>query len=607
MTSRKFLFSLARRHLRLLILSAALGFSGGLFNGVSTALIIPVLMGFLGQGIKPDGIPSVVRHVLSPLQSPSGEYSLPLLAIAVVLLILLKNGAGYATALSSNALKRSLIDDLKRQGLKLLLEVDIDFLVKTGVGDVSNRLHRESLQAAGALIALIQLATTVVTTSMFIGLLIILSWQLTLVSAVLIALVALANQRAILRAKDLGKKVSATAKQYSIKSLELMLGMRLIRSTAKEEVEYQEIDRLVYEVSKIDFQAQCNSASIQPISEISGLAALLLIVILGRAFLSSQIESFSTVLLVYLFLLSRTLPFISQINNGRNQFAGLIHSVEITQDFLRRDNKPFMKNGSIAYQRLRQGIHFNGISFAYPGQSKQVLQKVDLCLPYNQTLALVGASGAGKTTLADLLPRFYDPTEGCITIDGTDLREFDFRSLRRAMGIVSQDTFLLNTTVRDNIAYAHPNATDDEIFQAAEQANAWEFIQQLPQGMETVIGDRGVMLSGGQRQRLAIARALLQNPEILILDEATSALDTVSERLVQDAIDRLSFNRTTLVIAHRLSTVQKADQIAVMERGKVVEIGSHQDLIAQQGYYANLCKMQLFNAAEQQAFQRISE
>jgi ATP-binding cassette, subfamily B, bacterial MsbA len=602
MTSRKFLLSLAQRHLRLLILSVVLGFSGGLFNGVSTALIIPVLLGFLGQEIPVNGIPAVVRNVLSPLQNSSGEYSLPWLATAVILLILLKNGAGYAASISSNALRRSLIDDLKRQGLRLLLEVDIDFLVKTGVGDVSNRLHRESARAANALIALIHLATTIVTALVFIGLLVILSWQLTLVSTVLIALVALANQRAILHARELGQKVSVAAKKYSVKSLELMLGMRLIRSTAREEAEYQGIESLVQEVSRIDFQSQCNSASIQPISEISGMAALLLIVVLGRTFLSSQVDAFSTVLLAYLFLLSRTLPYISQLNGGRNQFAGLVHSIDITQDFLRRDNKPFMNNGSIVYQPLRQGIHFSNVSFSYPGQSKRALHKIDLQLPYNTTLALVGASGAGKSTLADLLPRFYDPTEGCITIDGVDLRAFDFRSLRRAMGIVSQDTFLLNASVRANLAYGHPTATDTEVFQAAEQANAWEFIQQLPQGMETVIGDRGVMLSGGQRQRLAIARALLQNPEILILDEATSALDTVSERLVQDAIDRLSCNRTTLVIAHRLSTVQKADQIAVMEHGKVVELGSHSELLAQQGYYANLCKMQLLNASDEQQY-----
>jgi ATP-binding cassette, subfamily B, bacterial MsbA len=517
-------------------------------------------------------------------------------------LLLLKNVTSYATALSSNALKRSLVDDLKKQGLQILLNVDIDFLVKHGIGDVSNRLQRETAGAASALVSLIQIATTAVTALVFIALLLLLSWQLTLVSTVLIVLVVLINQRAIARSREFGRKLSRIYTEYSIKSLEILTGMRLVRSTSREDEEYSKVESLIKNISKVDFQSQCNSASIQPISEISSNVALIFIVVLGRTFLSSQVEAFSTVLLAYLFLLHRTLPLIAQINGSRNQLAALFHNVEVTQDFLRRDNKPFMKNGTIVYKPIRQGIHFNHVSFAYPEQNKWVLRGIDLYLPHNTTLALVGSSGAGKTTLADLLPRFYDPTEGCITIDGVDLREFDFKSLRRSMGVVSQDTFLLNISVRENIAYGHPDATDEEIAQAAEQANAWEFIQQLPQGMNTIIGDRGVLLSGGQRQRLAIARALLQNPEILILDEATSALDTVSERLVQDAIDRLSCNRTTLVIAHRLSTVQKADQIAVMEHGKVVELGSHQELLALQGYYASLCKMQLLDTSEKQAY-----
>jgi subfamily B ATP-binding cassette protein MsbA len=196
------------------------------------------------------------------------------------------------------------------------------------------------------------------------------------------------------------------------------------------------------------------------------------------------------------------------------------------------------------------------------------------------------------------MPRFYDPIKGRITLDGKDLRDYDIRSLRQAMGIVSQDTFLFNTSVRSNIAYGREDVTEDEVIEAAKRANAYEFIVQLPQGFDTEIGDRGVMLSGGQRQRMAIARALLRNPDILILDEATSALDTVSERLVQQAIDELCRDRTTIVIAHRLSTIQKANQIAVMDKGRVVELGTHEELLKKGGYYTRLYWMQFDRNAD---------
>jgi len=291
-------------------------------------------------------------------------------------------------------------------------------------------------------------------------------------------------------------------------------------------------------------------------------------------------------------VLNRLIPVVGKLNGQRSQFANAAPSTEITANFLRRDNKPFMANGSQPYHKIKQGISLEDVSFAYPEYQDLVLSQINLWVPRGTTLALVGSSGAGKSTLADLFPRFYDPVEGKITIDGQDLREYDLRSLRQAMGIVSQDTFLFNTSVGDNIAYGRDNTTEEEIIEAAKRANAYEFILDLPQGFETEIGERGIMLSGGQRQRIAIARALLRNPDILILDEATSALDTVSERLVQQAIDELCRDRTTIVIAHRLSTIQKADQIAVMDKGQVVEIGTHEELLQQNGHYSRLYTMQ---------------
>jgi len=379
---------------------------------------------------------------------------------------------------------------------------------------------------------------------------------------------------------------------YSIALLEMLNGIRLVKSTGNEAREFKHITKLIRAREKADFQSQMNSEAIAPLSEVMGVTALMLIVLLSKTFFADQIVSLSAVLLTYLLVLLRVLPLISQLNSIRSGFASTSTSVDMANEFLSLSNKPFMDNGKLTYTKLQQGISFNSLSFAYPGHEKLVLKNVTLNLPRGKTLALVGSSGAGKSTLADLLPRFYDPTSGSITIDGKDLREFDVISLRKRMGIVSQETFLFNDSVQHNIAYGKPEASEEEIIAAAKQANAYEFISKLPQGFDTLIGDRGVMLSGGQKQRLAIARALVQNPEILILDEATSALDTVSERLVQTALDDLSRDRTTLVIAHRLSTVQKADQIAVLDHGRLVEVGTHEGLLQKGGYYSRLYSMQ---------------
>jgi ATP-binding cassette, subfamily B, bacterial MsbA len=592
MSSGKILFNLSRQYPKLFFLSVLLGFSGAVFNGIGTTLIIPVLLGFLGQPMAVKGAPPMLKGLLAPFQQGAGEYNLVLMTGAILLLILLKNLANYANALVSAALKQSLSSGLQEEGLRLLLEVDVDFFVKNGIGNIVNNLNNEIYRAGRAVTTIAKAISVSITTLVFITLLLWTSWQLTIVSTALMAIVVLVNQLSIGRSKAYGTELSVISKQYSTIFLDMLGGMRLVRSSAAEDLEYARISDLIRTREQADFKSQANSALVEPVSEMTGMLALVCIVGLGRTFLGGQVEALTTVLLVYLFILFRTLPLITQLNSARNQLANLSSSLEIVHDFLRRDRKPFMVNGSIPYTLLQEGIHFNHISLSYPGHNKVVLNDIDLYLPRNTTLALVGSSGAGKSTMADLLPRFYDPDEGCILVDGVDLRELDARSLRRSMGIVSQDTFLFNTSVRKNIAYGCPNATDSEIFEAAKRANAYEFIMQLPNSWETQLGDRGVLLSGGQRQRIAIARALLQDPEILILDEATSALDTVSERLVQEAIDHLSRDRTTLVIAHRLSTVQKADQIAVMDQGKIVELGSHDELLAKKGYYANLCKMQ---------------
>jgi subfamily B ATP-binding cassette protein MsbA len=245
---------------------------------------------------------------------------------------------------------------------------------------------------------------------------------------------------------------------------------------------------------------------------------------------------------------------------------------------------------------LKEEIAFNGVSFAYRA-GEPVLEDISFKAPQGSVVALVGSSGAGKTTLLDLLARFYEVSDGSITIDGKDIRDFPLRGLRGALGIVSQETILFHDTVRANIAYGTPSATQAEIEQAARTAHAHDFVTKMPQGYETVVGERGTELSGGQRQRLAIARAILRDPPILVFDEATSALDTESERLVQEAIDRLLEGRTVFVIAHRLSTIQRANQILVLEDGHIVERGTHETLLEEEGMYRRLYDLQFSQTA----------
>jgi len=611
MSTRKLIYRFAKPYPVWIILSIILGFSGALFNGVSTALIVPVVLRIVGQDVDLKGAPPLLKAIMYPFDSFPEEYRLGLMAGAIILTIILKNVATYASSLTSSTLSRRLTSDIRQAGVKLLLEVDIDFYSRMKVGDLINRLGVETGRAASALRHMIKLAILGITILVFAAILLSISWQLTIAATLLLSVVMVVNQYAIIRSKKFGKELSEISKGYSIAMLETLNGIRLVKSTGNENKEFKRIKELIQGRETADFKSQANSEAIAPMSEVLGISALLGIVFLSRIIFKDELSSLSAVLLTYLLILLRILPLMSQLNTVRSNLANTSPSVAVIADFLNTENKPFMGEGDVSFSKLQKGIHFNSISFSYPNHDKLILNEIDLYLPRGSTLALVGGSGAGKSTLADLLPRFYDPNSGKITVDGTDLREFNLPSVRKAMGIVSQDTFLFNESVRNNIAYGKPEASDEEVISAAKRANAYEFISKLTQGFETIIGDRGVMLSGGQRQRLAIARALLQNPDILILDEATSALDTVSERLVQEAIDDLSRDRTTLVIAHRLSTVQKADQIAVLDQGRVMEVGTHYELLQKDGYYKRLYLMQFgeqekTESSNQQSLVRVS-
>ncbi len=596
MEPNQLLLQFALRYPKLIALTVILGFSGAIFNGISTALIVPVIFGFLGQDVGLKGMPPILHQFLTQSDGlPNNDRYLIMMGV-VLCAIVLKNVATYASTLVSSRLSQTLTSRIRQDGMRLLLDVDLDFFSKHKLGDIMSQLGGETARSAEAIRTATNLFTTAITILVFTGFLISISWQLTIATTLLLGAATLFNQFFIKRARRNGEQLSDRSRTYSIMQQEILSGIRLVKATGNEDAEYRHLSDLIHKREKAELNSQATFALVPPVNEIAGIITVLAIVILGKFSFNGPIETISTLLLTYLLVLFRMLPFVSQLNSQRSSFANASPSVKVISEFLRRDNKPFMARGLKEFTGLTTGIEFKNLGFRYPGNEDWTLQDVNLTLPKGKTLALVGSSGAGKSTLADLLPRFYDTDRGNIFLDEYNIQDFDLRSLRMRMGIVSQDTFLFNDTVAHNIAYGCDWATRDDVVEAAKRANAYQFIVELPKGFDTEIGDRGVLLSGGQRQRLAIARALLKNPEILILDEATSALDTVSERLVQQAIDELSRDRTVLVVAHRLSTIQNADQIAVFEKGRIVEVGTHSDLLKLNGAYTRLYELQFGSA-----------
>jgi ABC-type multidrug transport system fused ATPase/permease subunit len=331
-----------------------------------------------------------------------------------------------------------------------------------------------------------------------------------------------------------------------------------------------------------------------PLSEVLVTSILMLILFLGGNMVFHG-ELSGALFITYFALASQLVPPIKQITIAYNNLQKGIASEERINKILDADNAIKESSHPTKISQLQKEVEYKSLSFKYHKSGEgYVLRNIDLKIEKGKTIALVGQSGSGKTTMADMLPRFYDADKGQLLIDGVDVKDLKIKELRHLIGIVTQESVLFNDTVMNNIAFGIPNATEAAIMEAAKIANADEFICTMPQGYHTIIGDRGGKLSGGQKQRLNIARAVLKNPDILILDEATSALDTESEKLVQEALSNLMKNRTSIVIAHRLSTIANADEIIVMSKGEIIERGNHEQLLALNGTYKKLCDMQSF-------------
>ncbi|MGI5948719.1 ABC transporter ATP-binding protein [Peptoniphilus sp.] len=366
-----------------------------------------------------------------------------------------------------------------------------------------------------------------------------------------------------------------------------LLGIRVVKSFANEDIENE---KFMYENNKflgIKKSFYKSMAGFNTVTRIfDGLMYIVLIVTGGYFMMNGEIHPQD--LIVYVMYVQSLLATVKRIVEFTEQFQKGMTGIERFTEIMSIKPEIYDKDGAISYDNVKGDIEFRDVTFAYEKGDRNVLENFNCDIKAGQKLAIVGPSGAGKTTICNLIPRFYDVNSGSILVDGHDVRDIKLKSLRENIGIVQQDVYLFSGTVKDNIAYGKPGASDVEIIEAARLAGAYDFIMALPDGFDTYVGERGVKLSGGQKQRISIARVFLKNPPILILDEATSALDNKSEMVVQDSIEKLSKGRTTLTIAHRLTTVQNADLILVMTKDGIVERGTHEDLMKNRGYYYNL-------------------
>lgn len=492
-----------------------------------------------------------------------------------------------------NRVGERMVLDLRQQTYTHLHRLSVRFFADRRTGELLSRLAADVTAIRATLTgALASTVGQVVTFAGSLALMLALNWRLSLfILALIPALIAVAVVFGR-RLRRLSTEVQDRVADTSALAEEAIGAVRVVKAFAREGYEVQRYnDQLRATFQTVMRQLLVRSA-FGPLMSSLGFAALAAVLWFGgQEVLNDRLSAGDLIAF---------LVYGINIAGALGTFTGLYTQVQETLGASRRifellDETPDIQNAptAVTLPPVRGAVRFEQVSFVYPGSEVAALHDVTLDIAPGEVLALVGPSGAGKSTLFNLLPRFYDPTGGRITVDGYDLRAVTLDSLRGQVGMVPQDTWLFSGTVRENVAYGRLEASEDDLRAAARAANAEEFILKLPQGYDTRVGERGVKLSGGQRQRLAIARALLKNPRLLLLDEATSSLDSESEHLVQEALERLLAGRTTLMIAHRLSTVHIAHRIAVLNAGRVVELGSHADLMAHEGLYARLYKMQL--------------